>query len=461
MEKPWSGRFGEETLPLVERFTESVSFDRELFEEDIAGSIAHAEMLAETGIISRKDARRIVAGLRAIRRDIVQGRFDFKLAFEDIHMNIEAALAERIGKPGRKLHTARSRNDQIALDLKLWTRKQAAALISSLRELQRAFVAKAGEVGELIMPAFTHLQPAQPILVAHYLLAFVEMFERDIARLGSLLDHTADCPLGSGAVAGTTLPINRKSTARKLGFARPTRNSLDAVSDRDFLCELAFCLSMTAMHLSRWAEDWVIFSSERYGFLDLPEKLCTGSSIMPQKKNPDTLELVRGKTARVYGALTSLLVLLKGLPFSYDRDLQEDKEPIFDAARAVTDSISVATAAVGTVAFNRKRLDAACEQGYLDATALAEYMVGKGVPFRDAHRIVGQIVRNCIAAGVTLSSLPLEELRAYSPTIEKDVCRVLGPRNVVAAYRSDGSSSPSQVRKQIAFWRRHLRARKK
>lgn len=456
MGKAWSGRFKERTHPAVEQFTESISFDWKLFEEDIDGSIAHARMLAEVGIISQSELNKIVNALEEIRTEIRERKFKFSPQLEDIHTNIESALIKKIGDAGAKLHTTRSRNDQIALDLKLWTRRRAEELIASIRSLQRAFLDKAEENIELIMPALTHLQPAQPVLVSHYLLAFIEMFDRDACGLRSLLQHSDTSPLGAGACAGTALPSDRNSTAKALGFSRPARNSLDAVSDRDFLCEFLFWLSMVAVHLSRLAEDWTIFASERFRFIELPDSLCTGSSLMPQKKNPDTLELIRSRCARVISSLNRLLIILKGLPLAYCRDLQEDKEGTFDAFETVRDSLSIAELAVRGAVFSETALRSACEKGYLDATALAEYLVRLGIPFRTAHHTVGRIVAHCLSKGKSLEDLTLEEFRKFHEGIAEDVYGILGAENVVNSYCSEGSSSPREVRKQLARWKRIL-----
>ncbi|MBM4047265.1 MAG: argininosuccinate lyase, partial [Planctomycetes bacterium] len=397
--KPWGGRFAAATAPSVEAFTQSVSFDQRLYEQDIQGSIVHARMLAKCGLISAAEQRRIAAGLRGILRDIQAGKFQFREELEDVHMNIESALVDRIGAAGRKLHTARSRNDQVATDLRLWTRQEVGAVSALIRDLQRALVAKARENADLVLPGFTHVQHAQPVLAAHYLLAYVEMLERDKARLADCLKRVNVSPLGACALAGTGLPTDPALTAKALGFEGVCANSLDAVSDRDFCLEFAFGLALIALHLSRLAEEWILWASEEFGFLDLADAFCTGSSIMPQKKNPDVLELIRGKAGRVFGHLVSLLTMMKGLPLAYNRDMQEDKEAIFDAADTVKGCLSMAAELTPQTRFRRERVAEALKRGFLDATALADYLVKRGLPFRDAHRVVGGLVKECAATG--------------------------------------------------------------
>ncbi|GAN32010.1 MAG: argininosuccinate lyase [Candidatus Brocadia sp. AMX2] len=454
--KPWGGRFTKQTASSVESFTESVSFDWRLYQYDIEGSIAHATMLAKCKLITEKEKDAIVKGLKEILAEIEAEKFEFKKSLEDVHMNIESALIERIGEAGKKLHTARSRNDQVALDLRLWTRNQTRETIGLLAALQKEFVRKGKAVFGLIMPGFTHLQHAQPVLVSHYLLAYVEMLERDKTRLQDCLARLNKSPLGACALAGTTLPTDPAFTAKLLDFDGVYENSMDAVSDRDFCVEYAFCLSLVAVHLSRLCEEWIIWCNDEVKFIEISDAYCTGSSIMPQKKNPDVLELIRGKCGRAFGHLTSLLTLLKGLPLSYNRDMQEDKMAIFDASDTVQTSLSVLTELVANTNFHGERMMLACEKGFIDATALAEYLVKKGVPFRMAHEIVGKIVRECIRVQCRLMDLRLESFKAFSSVIEKDVYKVLGVENCIKNYKSHGSTAPGFVKKRIAYWEKKL-----
>ncbi len=454
--KPWGGRFTKQTAASVESFTESVSFDWRLYRYDIEGSIAHANMLARCKLITDKEKDAIVKGLKEILAEIEAETFEFKNSLEDVHMNIESALIARIGEAGKKLHTARSRNDQVALDLRLWTRNQTRAVTGLLALLQRELVKKGKTFFGLIMPGFTHLQHAQPVLVSHYLLAYVEMLERDKMRLQDCCARLNKSPLGACALAGTTLPTDPVFTAKLLGFEGACENSMDAVSDRDFCVEYAFCLSMVAMHLSRICEEWIIWCNDEMKFIEISDAYCTGSSIMPQKKNPDVLELIRGKCGRVFGHLTALLTLLKGLPLSYNRDMQEDKIAIFDAADTVQISLSILAELVANSDFNGEQMMSACEKGFIDATALAEYLVKKGVPFRMAHEIVGKIVRECIRVQCRLMDLHLESFKAFSSVIEKDVYKVLGVENCIKNYKSYGSTAPGFVKKRIAFWEKKL-----
>ncbi|MBI4008144.1 MAG: argininosuccinate lyase [Planctomycetes bacterium] len=455
--KPWQGRFTKPTSTDVEAFTESVSFDWQLYKYDIEGSIAHATMLAKCALITNTERDKIIKGLREIQNDIESGDFVFKEHLEDVHMNIESALIERIGDAGKKLHTARSRNDQVALDMRLWMRDQIKILTKLLTSLQYELVLKGKANIKIIVPGFTHLQHAQPVLLAHYLLAYVEMFERDKSRLRDCLWlRLSESPLGACALAGTTLPIYPEFTANLLGFYRVCDNSVDAVSDRDFCIEFVFCLSMIAMHLSRLSEEWIMWSSQEFDFINIDDSYCTGSSIMPQKKNPDVLELIRGKCARVYGNLTTLLSLMKGLPLAYNRDMQEDKEAVFGAYDTVKRCLSLITGLVKNTRFKAEIFARACEDGFLDATALAEYLVLKGIPFRQAHEIVGSIVKNCIKTSRILPELGLDTLKKYSPVIDEDVYKVLGTENCIRSYKSPGSTAPKLVRKQINEWEKRL-----
>ena len=456
MKKPWGGRFSKETDAGAEQFTESVSVDRLLFREDIRASIAHAGMLAENGLLDDDEFTAIRDGLLDIKDDIENDCLEFDEALEDIHMNIEAALIDRIGDAGRKLHTARSRNDQVACDLRLWVRGRISHLDDLLRSCQRELVILAENHISAILPGFTHLQHAQPILLSHLLLAYVNMLQRDRERLSDCRRRTNVSPLGACALAGTGLPIAPQATARELDFDAVFDNSIDAVSDRDFAVEYVSCLSLVACHLSRLAEEWILWAGPEFNFLSLDESFCTGSSIMPQKKNPDVLELIRGKCGRVYGGLTSLLTTLKGQPLAYNRDLQEDKPALFDADRQVSAALSVLRGVISTCAFNTGEMEKACEKGYPDATALADYLVRKGVPFRRAHEVVGGIVQAASEQGYNLSEMDLATLQNHSARIEDDVYDVLGTRNCVESYRSRGSSAPAEVRRQLARWKEEL-----
>ncbi len=460
--KPWQGRFTKPTSADVEAFTESVSFDWQLYKYDIDGSIAHATMLAKCSLITNTERDKIIKGLKEIHKDIESGNFVFKETLEDVHMNIEAALIERIGETGKKLHTARSRNDQVALDMRLWMRDQigpesSSGLTGLLTSFQYELVLKGKANIKIIVPGFTHLQHAQPVLLAHYLLAYVEMFERDKSRLHDCLIRSNQSPLGACALAGTTLPTDPKLTAKLLGFESVCANSLDAVSDRDFCIEFVFCLSMIAMHLSRLSEEWIMWSSQEFDFINIDDSYCTGSSIMPQKKNPDVLELIRGKCARVYGSLTTMLSLMKGLPLAYNRDMQEDKEAVFGAYDTVKRCLSLIIGLVKNTEFKAENFARACEEGFLDATALAEYLVLKGIPFRQAHEIVGNIVKYCIKTNRILPELGLDTFKKYSPVIDEDVYEVLGTENCIKRYKSTGSTAPTLVRKQLNDWEKRLR----
>ncbi len=455
-EKAWGGVFDEATDRRVEEFTESVSFDRRLYAHDIDGSVAHAQMLAKVGLISQDDCRQIEQGLEEIRREIEQDRFEFRIELEDIHMHIERALIEKIGDVGRKLHTARSRNDQVATDIRLWVREAIDRLDQRLVELQRAFVGRcAGDAG-VILPGYTHTQRAQPVLAAHYWLAYCEKFERDRQRLADCRRRVNVSGLGTAALAGTSLPIDRDDTAARLGFEGTAANSLDASSDRDFLLEFAFVLAVVAEHLSTWAEEWILWSTVEFDFIKLPQAFCTGSSIMPQKVNPDVLELIRGKTARVVGNLQTLLVLVKGLPLAYNRDLQEDKRPVFDSFDTVSASLELAAPLVARAELKRQAIAERLDRGHLDATALMEHLIGRDVPQRTAHGIVGRLVRTAIDRGVRLSDLPLEEFRQGHAALDETVYDALGVERAVAAMISYGSTGPEQVQQQIERWKQRL-----
>jgi len=454
--KSWQGRLTADADAVTARFLASLDVDRAVWRYDIRGSEAHAQMLSEAGIISRKEFGAIRRGLRDIGDDIEAGKLDMPVELEDIHMVIEKALIERTGKAGAKLHTGRSRNDQVALDLRLWARDAIDALTGQIKDLQRAFVAMAQKQGQIVMPAYTHLQRAQPIVAGHALLAYAEMLQRDAERLESARQRVNICPLGSGAVAGTSLPLNRARTAELLGFPKITRNSIDATSDRDFLAELCFCCALLSVHLSRWAEDWIIYSTTEFGFIELADAYCTSSSMMAQKKNPDTLELIRGKSATAIGNLTGMLTLLKGLPLAYNRDLQDDKRFAFETVGAVGQALAVARGIVVTAKFKESRISQTLDKGYLDATSLAEYLACKGIPFRQAHQVVGRLVAQASRAGKGLAQLSPAELRAASEKFGPDVYHSLGAANVVKRYAPEGAGGPGQLREQLTFWKKKL-----
>lgn len=456
----WHGRFTQSPAEATRAFVESLSFDRRMYRHDIAGSVAHARMLEKVGLITKAELQAIVDGLRQIEGEIEEGRFAFDPAHEDIHMAIETQLIERIGEPGKKLHTARSRNDQVALDLRLYLQDAIDLdLLPAIDGLQRAFVALAERQGQAVMPGYTHLQHAQPVLAGAIVLSYVEQLERDVQRLFDCRRRMNVLPLGSGALAGTTLPIDREETAKELVFAEISRNSIDAVSDRDFAAEFVFDLAMIAMHLSRWAEDWILWSTSEFNFLDLDERYCTGSSIMPQKKNPDILELIRGKTGRVYGDLMSILTLLKGLPSGYNRDLQEDKVAVFDAFDTVLASLKVAAEVVATAKFRIDPMAAQTKEGFLEATGLAEYLVRKGMPFRQAHHTVGRVVAYCEKNAKRLSELTLDELGTFADNIGPDVFEVLAADQLVGAYKSLGSAGTASLAAQIGHWHKAFSVR--
>jgi argininosuccinate lyase len=454
--QPWSGRFKEPVDERVKRFSASVGFDRRLARHDIAGSLAHARMLAARGIIGKRDLTAIERGLAQIRREIEAGRFHWSLDAEDVHLNIERRLIALAGEPGKKLHTARSRNDQVATDLRLWLRDEIDQLGGLLGALERALIAQAERHAALVMPGFTHLQVAQPVTFGHHLLAYVEMLERDRARLVQCRARVNQLPLGAAALAGTSFPIDRERVARELGFEGLCANSLDAVSDRDFAIEFCAWAALAMVHLSRLAEELVLWSSPRFGFVTLPERYCTGSSIMPQKKNPDVPELVRGKTGRVVGSLVALLTLMKAQPLAYNKDNQEDKEPVFDAVDTVKDCLAVMAGLVAGLAPVPKAMRAALAEGHATATDLADYLVRKGLAFRDAHEAVARAVREAERAGVDLAALPLATLKRFSSKIGPDVKRVLTPQGSVAARRHPGGTAPAEVRKAAARARKRL-----
>jgi len=454
--KPWGGRFTEPTNELVESFTESISFDARLYQQDIDGSIAHSKMLASIGVLSSDEAERIEQGLMAIREQIEQGQFKWSNELEDVHMNIEAQLTKMIGEAGKKLHTGRSRNDQVATDIRLYMCQACDNALALLGNLRTAILDSAEQEVDTILPGFTHLQVAQPISLAHHLLAWNEMLERDAERITDCRNRTNVMPLGSAALAGTSFPLDRELTCQLLGFSRPARNSLDAVSDRDFLIEFASTASITMMHLSRMCEEIILWASESYKFIDIGDAFCTGSSIMPQKKNPDIAELVRGKSARVMGNLHALLVLMKSQPLAYNRDNQEDKEPIFDTIDTLTTSLQVFTAMVPSIRFKRDTMHQAAQKGYATATDLAEYLVRLNVPFRDAHEIVGNAVHYAIEQNKALSELSLQELQSFGAMIEKNVYDVLTLEGSVNARSHTGGTAPARVREALADARARL-----
>jgi argininosuccinate lyase len=456
-EKTWGGVFDRATDRRVEEFTESVSFDRRLYAQDIEGSIAHAQMLAKVGLLTDDECRQIEQAMGEIRQEIEQGRFSFRTELEDIHTHVERALIDRLGDVGRKLHTARSRNDQVATDLRLWTRWAIDQIDDHLADLQRALLGRCDEDTDVILPGYTHFQRAQPVLAPHYWLAYCEKLQRDRLRLADCRRRTNVLPLGAGALAGTSLPIDRSDVAARLGFEGVAANSLDAVSDRDFAVEFAFVLTLVAEHLSTWAEEWILWTTDEFDFLTLPQEFCTGSSIMPQKINPDVLELIRGKTARVVGNLQTLLVLIKGLPLAYNRDLQEDKSPLFDSFDTVRASLELAAPLVAGTKLNREAIAERLDRGHLDATTLMEHLIGRGVPQRTAHGMVGRLVRMALDQNVRLSDLSLDELRQAHPDLDESIYEVLGPQKAVAAMTSFGSTAPEHVKEQIRRWKELLR----
>jgi len=455
-DKPWSGVFESATDRRAEKFTASVSFDRRLAKHDIRGSVAHAHMLSKVGLLNDEERHQIVTCLEEIGQEIAAGRFDFREDLEDIHMNIERAVIERIGDVGRKLHTGRSRNDQVSTDLRLWVRDEIDAISLRIAALQRAFVGRSERDAGVILPGYTHLQRAQPVLAVHYWLAYCEKLDRDRERLDDCRMRVNQLPLGTAALAGTTLPIDRQMVAEELEFEGILANSLDASSDRDFVLEFVFCLALVATHLSCWAEEWILWCTTEFGFLRLPQVFCTGSSIMPQKINPDVLELIRGKTGRVVGNLMSLLVLLKGLPLAYNRDLQEDKERLFDSVDTVSSCLELATAVVEGAELNREKIAERLNDGYLDATTLMEHLIMRGVPQRTAHEIIGRLVASAMKRGLPLAQLPLVEFQAAHPSLDNTVYQILGAQRAVEAFTSYGSTNPDQVQHQLDRWRDRL-----
>lgn len=455
-DKLWDGRFSGRTAEIVERFTASIDVDRRLYRYDIEGSIAHSRMLSKTGIITAEEAEAIVSGLEQVRAEIESGRFVFDARLEDIHMHIESRLTEIVGPAARKVHTGRSRNDQVALDLRLYLRDALEETRRQLTALEWVLIALARAHIDVILPGYTHLQRAQPVLLAHHLMAYVEMFDRDRERFADCRRRTEVMPLGSAALAGTTFPIDRAYTAGLLGFPAISANSLDAVSDRDFVIEFLAAAGLCMMHLSRLSEELVLWSSSEFGFIELPDSFATGSSIMPQKKNPDVAELVRGKTGRVYGHLMGQLTLMKGLPLSYNRDLQEDKAALFDAVDTLLSCLEVTAHMLPGIEVRRERMAAAAERGYLNATDLADYLVRQGMAFREAHHVVGRAVRRAAEAGRELHELSLSELQAHSPLIGADVFDHLRTREVVDRRSCPGGTGRSAVLAAIAAAEKRL-----
>ena len=459
-DKAWGGRFEEELDAIAASFSASVDVDGRLWPQDIDGSVAHVRMLAEQKILSGADAKQIVAGLQTIRASIERGEFKWDASKEDVHMNIEAALSAAIGQAGGRLHTGRSRNDQVATDMRLWTREACQSIVADIDALLEVLVAKAEQHLDFLMPGYTHLQRAQPIRLAHHLLAWAEMLDRDRGRLVDAAKRMNESPLGSAALAGTTFPIDRQATAEALGFDRPMRNSLDAVSSRDFLLESVSALAICSVHLSRIAEELVLWSSQEFGFVQMSDAFTTGSSIMPQKKNPDMPELVRGKTGRVVGSLVNLMVTLKGLPLTYNRDLQEDKAPAFEAFDTVHDCLAVLSGAIGSATFDREQMAVALQAGFLDATEVADWLAAHGVPFRDAHHVAGQLVQRAVQAGTTLSELPLQAYKDEHAAFDETIFQALDMETAVERRDVIGGPARRRVSTAIDELRGRLQARR-
>ena len=456
MSKLWGGRFEHETDALVEILGESVSFDARLAPWDIRASIAHATMLGRQGIIADREVKKIVKGLKSIAQDIEEGKMSWNVQLEDVHTNIESELVGRIGDAGKRLHTGRSRNDQIGTDVRLWTRDQVDEIVSTLQTLQKRLLETAEAHQDVVLPGFTHMQHAQPVLLAHHLLAYFEMFARDRERFTQLRARVNVMPLGSAALAGTPYPIDRQYVAEALGFEAISANSMDAVSDRDYIIEFCAAASISMMHLSRFCEELILWSGSEFGFIEIGDAFTTGSSIMPQKKNPDVAELVRGKTGRVYGTLVALLTLMKGLPLTYNRDMQEDKEPLFDASDTLQLCLAVTARMIPSIQFNRARMLEASREGFMEATDLADALAMKGVPFREAHGIVGKIVLFCSKHEKRLADLTLDELRAFSPEFDASILKALDPMAIVARRDTPGGTAPKQVRAALKRARKRL-----
>ena len=457
--KLWSGRFDKNTDALTDELNASIGFDFRMYKQDIAGSLAHSAMLAKQGIISQKDADDIAAGLKDILADIEAGKLTFGNDVEDVHMAVEGELTRRIGQAGKRLHTGRSRNDQVAVDVRLYLKSEIAEIRDMVLALIEELVSIAEENGETVMPAYTHLQRAQPTTFAHYMLAYANMLRRDVTRLEDCLERMDECPLGSGALTATTYPIDREATAKALGFARITQNSLDGVSDRDFVIELESDLSILMMHLSRFSEEICLWCSWEFKFVELDDAFATGSSIMPQKKNPDIAELVRGKTGRVYGDLMAMLTVMKALPLAYNKDMQEDKEPVFDAVDTVKKCLPVFTAMLHSMRLYPENMRKAAQRGFINATDCADYLTRKGLPFRDAYTLVGRLVSHCVETGETLESLPLEEYKKLSPVFDEDVYKAIDLAACVAARKVPGGPAKESVEAQIQYLKDFLSAR--
>lgn len=447
--KPWGGRFKGKTDPVLERFSASIDFDRALYRYDIEGSTAHAEMLGKIGVLNKKEMKDIVTGLGEIRKEIEAGIFIFSGSLEDIHMHIEARLIEKTGDAGKKLHTGRSRNDQVSLDMRMYLKDRLGDVEKGLMALLKDLVQKAEKEKTAIMPGYTHMQRAQVVPFSHYLMAYYYMFKRDRERMQNILQGIDVMPLGSGALAGSTMPLDREFVRKRLGFARVSENSMDAVSDRDFVVDAIYGTAMIMMHLSRLSEDLIIFSSNEVAFVSLPDALCTGSSLMPHKKNPDALELIRGKTSRVIGDLFSIFSILKGLPMTYNRDLQEDKEPLFHAVETVQDALTVMALCIAGMKIDRKRMERAVNESFMPAVEMAEYLTLKGVPFREAHGVVGRLVRDCEEKGKTFKDLTINELKGFSPFFEKDVFACIDPQTILKNRKTEGAASFKEVERQI------------
>ena len=449
--KLWAGRFQKETDTLVNNFNSSINFDARLYKQDIAGSIAHATMLGKQGIIEQAEADKIINGLKAILADIEAGEVEFTMDNEDIHMNIEAILTQRIGDTGKRLHTSRSRNDQVAVDFRLYVKEEIPTISNQVLDLEQVLIQKAEENLSTVMPGYTHLQRAQPTTFAHYMMAYANMFRRDVTRLEDCLERLDECPLGAGALATSTYPVDRQMTAKLLGFAKPTENSMDSVSDRDYAIEFLSACSILMMHLSRFAEEIILWCSWEFKYADLDDAYSTGSSIMPQKKNPDVAELVRGKTGRVYGDLMTLLTVMKALPLAYNKDMQEDKEPVFDAIDTVEMCLPVFGAMLQTLTIRPKNMAKAAAGGFINATDCADYLVKKGMPFREAYMIVGRLVNMCIRSGENLETLTLRDFRAISDLFDSDVYEALELKHCVHERKVYGGPSKDDVTRQIQY----------
>lgn len=456
MAQLWGGRFTKQTDQLVYNFNASISFDKKFYEQDIRGSIAHVTMLAKQGILTEEEKEKIIEGLLGIKTDVESGKLEITDEYEDIHSFVEANLIDRIGDAGKKLHTGRSRNDQVALDMKLYTRDEILELDQLLKELLEVLLKLMKENTETYMPGFTHLQKAQPITLAHHLGAYFEMFKRDRSRMKDIYQRMNYCPLGSGALAGTTYPLDRDYTAELLEFAGPTLNSMDSVADRDYLIELLSAMSTVMMHLSRFSEEVIIWNSNEYQFVEIDDAYSTGSSIMPQKKNPDIAELVRGKTGRVYGALMSLLTTMKGIPLAYNKDMQEDKEFVFDAIDTTKGCLALFTGMIKTMRFNDQRMEDSAKNGFTNATDAADYLVNHGVPFRDAHGIVGQLVLYCIEKNIALDDMSLEEFKVISPVFEEDIYEAISMKTCVEMRNTIGAPGKAAMEKVIAAHEMYL-----